>query len=252
MFVQRLNWAGVLVRYNQTTIVIDPLYYVNEGFFGKTHETFHSLDEFGPVDAVLVTHVHSDHFDHKAIVTFYGKHTPVFLPSESAEAAKSTELTNVTGVAKHQSIEIGDLTITATYAVDGLGDPQISWIVQAGEAKLIHTGDTLWHGYWWKIAEEYGPIDIACLPVNAAMIQEEGVIPSHQPICLTPEQAVAAGAILKAKWLLPIHYGAFHNPPGYQQTPDILTRLTASAKERDLSLLLLKSSESFEIASCCQ
>lgn len=252
MFVQRLNWAGVLIRYKETTIVIDPLYHVNESFFGTSHEPFHSLDEFGPVDAVLVTHVHSDHFDHKAIVASYGKTTPVYLPEESEEVARSTELVNVTGVVKHQTFRIGDLSVTATHAVDGLGDPQIAWIVQAGETKLIHSGDTLWHGYWWRIAEEYGPFDIACLPVNAAMIHEEGVIPSGQPICLSPEQAVSAGAILRVKWLLPIHYAAFHNPPGYQQTTDIITRLNTSAKERDLSLLLLKPSESFEIASCCR
>ncbi|MDQ3708194.1 MAG: AbrB/MazE/SpoVT family DNA-binding domain-containing protein [Actinomycetota bacterium] len=27
--------------------------------------------------------------------------------------------------------------------------------------RILHAGDTLWHGYWWRTAEEHWPVDTA-------------------------------------------------------------------------------------------
>jgi L-ascorbate metabolism protein UlaG (beta-lactamase superfamily) len=123
----------------------------------------------------------------------------------------------------------------------------VAWILEAEGKKIIHAGDTLWHGHWWNIANQYGPFDATCLPVNGAVIQEEGMTYSDQPICLTPEQAVSAAQILGAKMLIPIHYGAFHNPPIYNETPDIIERLTAASTAKGVPIHLLKNSENIAI-----
>ncbi|MEW9700940.1 MBL fold metallo-hydrolase [Paenibacillus sp. SI8] len=242
MNIQRLPWAGIRVQFETTSIVIDPLYNFPSKF-GQPHEPMHALHEFGPVDAVLITHHHGDHFDPEAIVAFYGENIPVYLPAESLELARDTKLTNVHGVALGDSIQIGTLTAAPTYSVDGMGDPQVAWTVQGGGKKMIHCGDTLWHGYWWKIAKTYGPFDAVCLPVNGAVLQLPGVTPSGQPISLTPEQAVSAAVILGAANLVPIHYGAVHHPPIYNQTPDLYNRLEAAAAKAEVNLTLLKPKE---------
>ncbi len=246
MIIQKLPWAGIRVQSGTTNVVIDPLYHFPSKF-GQPHEPFYPFDEFGPVDAVLITHHHQDHFDPYAITAYYGSDIPVYLPQQTVELARNTSLTNVRGASIDESFTIGDLTATATYSVDGVGDAQVAWIVEGGGTKLIHCGDTLWHGYWWKIAKAYGPFDAACLPVNAAVLELPGMTPSGQPITLSPEQAVSAATLLGAKSLVPIHYVAIHTPPIYTETPDIINRLTKAVVELELNLAILNTKETLTL-----
>jgi L-ascorbate metabolism protein UlaG (beta-lactamase superfamily) len=247
MIIQKLPWAGIRIQGETTNVVIDPLFHFPTKF-NQPHETFYPLNEFGPVDAVLITHHHGDHFDPKAISTYYGDDIPVYIPKETAELARKTSLNNIHEASLGESFTIGDLTVTATYSVDGIGDPQVAWIVESGGKKLIHCGDTLWHGYWWTIARTYGPFDAACLPVNAAVLELPGMIPSGQPITLSPEQAVSAAIVLGATTLVPIHYTAIHHPPLYTETPNILVRLQAANANNKLNLAILASKETLSIS----
>ena len=189
------------------------------------------LSVFGEADAVLITHLHEDRFDPTAIIDAYGAAIPVYVPAGMENTARSAGLTNVYGVEVNSHVELGsDVKATALPSVDGLGDIQVAWVVEGAGHKIIHCGDTLWHGYWWSFAEKYGPFDAAFLPVNGAVLELPGMMPSGQPICLTPEQAVAASAILGARVLVPIHYGTMQYPPIYNETPNIAARLAAASK----------------------
>lgn len=240
--IQKLPWAGIRAQDGSTAIAIDPLYHF-PARYGQSHETLHPLSEFGNVDAVLITHHHEDHFDPEAIREYYGEDVPVFMPAESTALAAKAGLTNVHGATPGQSFTVGTLRVSAVPSVDGTGDAQVAWVVEGGGRKIIHAGDTLWHGYWWEIAAEHGPFEAACLPVNGAVLEiPELSPPSGQPICLTPEQAVSAATILGAKRLVPIHHTAIHFPPLYRQTPDLMERLTASAHGQiELCVLQVKT-----------
>ncbi|MGM0884643.1 MAG: MBL fold metallo-hydrolase [Bacillota bacterium] len=229
MNIQKLPWAGIRLISGTTAIVIDPLFNFPSKF-GQPHDSLYPLDEFGAVAAVLITHQHGDHFDPEAIATYYGEDIPVYVPAEAHNLTNSGKLKDIRGVFPEDSFQVGAFTVTAAQSVDGVGDPQVAWIVEDREKKVIHCGDTLWHGYWWKFAKTFGPFDAACLPVNGAVIELPGLTPSGQPICLTPEQAVSAANILGANTLVPIHYGTIHHPPVYQQTPNLLDRLRTAAK----------------------
>ncbi|RNB90417.1 MBL fold metallo-hydrolase [Brevibacillus fluminis] len=245
MNIQKLPWAGIRLESATTAVVIDPLYHF-PGHFGQPHEPLSPLDAFGSVDAILITHHHSDHFDPKAIALFYGDDIPVYMPAESLELIQPGKLKNIRGVNRGESIQLGDMTVTATYSVDGVGDPQVAWIVQSGQKKAIHCGDTLWHGYWWSIARSFGPFDVACLPVNGAVVELSGLTPSGQPISMNPEQAIAAANILGVTQLIPIHYGLIHHPPVYRQTPELLERLQAAAGE-EVNVRFLHTGERINI-----
>jgi hypothetical protein len=53
-------------------------------------------------------------------------------------------------------------------------------LVEADGIKLMHFGDTLWHGYWWKIRARCGPPHVAFLQINGAITQ----FPNMKPICV--------------------------------------------------------------------
>lgn len=246
MNIKKLPWAGIRIEMEKLSIVIDPLYHFPEKL-GKPQEPLYPLSSFGPAAAVLITHQHPDHFDPQAIIDAYGSEIPVFVPREIAAVAVQSGLKHVTGVDVGEACTVGDFTIIAAPSADGSGDPQISWIVRGEGKQIIHAGDTLWHGHWWKLVKAYGEFDAACLPVNGAVTQFPGVSPhSNQPICLTPEQAVTAAEILRAKTLIPIHYKTANHPPIYTQTPDLLNRLTQSAENR-VKLAILQTNELVEI-----
>ncbi|MBB6669823.1 MBL fold metallo-hydrolase [Cohnella nanjingensis] len=246
MNVQKLPWAGIRVTSGTSAVVIDPLYNFPTKY-GSSNEPLFPLRAFGPANAVLITHEHGDHFDPAAIIDAYGPNVPVFLPAESVAVALAAGLTNATGASVGEAFRIGAFTATATYSVDGVGDCQVAWVVDDGERRLFHGGDTLWHGYWWKIAKAFGPFDAVCLPVNGAILERPDMTPfSGMPITLIPEQAVAAAVVLGAKRLVPIHHTAIHKPPLYRQTDDWQGRLRSSADGK-MEVALLASKESITL-----
>ena len=88
----------------------------------------------------------------------------------------------------------GPFTLTALPAVDGVGDPQVAWLVEADGVRVLHLGDTMFHGYWWRMALRHGPFDVVLVPVNGAVVGFPHRTPaSPLPVALDPEQAAVAG-----------------------------------------------------------
>lgn len=248
MFIKRLPWSGVILQTKTTSIVIDPIYNVNTGFFGEPRTAFYPLTELESVKAVLITHTHSDHFDPQAILEFIRKDVPVYIPEHSIVEPDISKQLNLIELGLGDSVTVGDFELTASYSVDGLGDNQVSWIIKDGTHTVLHSGDTLWHGYWWRMSKQYGPFDVAFLPINGAIIEDPDLEPSGEPICLLPEQAVSAAKVLSAHNLVPIHYASFHSPPHYRETEAALVRLHAAANAKQVSVQILKPGESLTLS----
>jgi L-ascorbate metabolism protein UlaG (beta-lactamase superfamily) len=128
--------------------------------------------------------------------------------------------------------QIGPFRITAAPAVDGVGDPQRTYIVEAGGFRILHAGDTMNHGYWWAIAQQAGPIDVAFMPINAPVVN----LPHLQPpspfhAVMSPEEAVVAATILGASTVVPIHYGDIKVPNAYEETENHISRFKSRAEK---------------------
>ncbi|NGQ94951.1 MBL fold metallo-hydrolase [Brevibacillus sp. SYP-B805] len=250
MILQKLPWACILLQTEKTTLLIDPLGETTSpgnpagAWMGAPGEPIVPLSDVPGVAGVLITHVHPDHFDPAAILGAYGADIPLLLPEESADVARKAGFRHVRGMSVGGVYRIGEAAITATYAVDGFGTPQVAWIVEGNGKKVIHCGDTLWHGYWWKIARLYGPFHAACLPVNGPILEVPGLArQSRVEAAMSPEQAVEAAYLLEADKMVPMHYGTFHNPPCYRETDNVVERVLARAQERSLDVRIMKTGE---------
>lgn len=231
--IQRLAWAGIRLQLPQATLFIDPL--INPDAWGPALK-----DAMVPVsDAVgdtfvLITHAHPDHFDAKAAAQALSK-GGTFVYPVGTNPLPIPQGARARPAALWEPQLLGDFTATPVPAADGYGDPQVSWVISAGGRRIFHGGDTLWHGSWWRIGRQFGPFDVAFLPVNGAQFGWRKPV-SGQPGVLTPEQAVAAATILGARRLVPIHYGVTGIDQEYIEVDDPIGRLRKAAHDKSLSI----------------
>jgi L-ascorbate metabolism protein UlaG (beta-lactamase superfamily) len=237
--IQKLAWAGVRLVLDKATLFLDPL--VNPDVWGPALK-----EKIIPIEAadgdrfVLVTHRHPDHFDPVAIRKALGETGILVCNSDVASLAAGAGF-RVRVAETYEPVLLGDFTATAVPATDGYGDPQVSWIVSGGGRRILHCGDTLWHGTWWRIGRQYGPFDAAFLPINGARFEWRKPV-SDVPAVLTPEQAVAAAVIVHAKIVVPIHYGV-SGAEGYKELPDCERLLFAAAQKRGIAVEVVPPGE---------
>jgi L-ascorbate metabolism protein UlaG (beta-lactamase superfamily) len=266
MKVRWLGWAGVEIEAQGAAVVIDPL--------GEPAATFAALGS-GEVElptvtapaaraavAGLVSHLHRDHADAGALAAALAPegtvHEPNWPGGEAAEnlalAQASAELQQA-GLGRRQvepweRIEVGPFAITALPAVDGLGDPQLSWLVEAEGCRVLHLGDTIFHGYWWRMSRRHGPFDVVFAPVNGPVIDFPHLQPpSALAAAMEPEQAALAGDLLRARVVVPMHYDGFGANPWYRPIGDAADRFRAAAAGRSFAARVLTPGESLELGS---
>ncbi|ANW65377.1 metal-dependent hydrolase [Mycobacterium sp. djl-10] len=246
MLVRRLGWAGLEIESGGHRLVIDYVRDISPLFSGW-NDGAGLLPPSGTVDAALVTHLHRDHTDAAALAQVLAPGAPVLRPApgHGDDADNVTTLQAESELSAHRlSVEIADtwstrelggFSVTAVPAIDGLGDPQVSWVVQADGHTLFHGGDTMFHGSWWHIARRYRPFDVVFLPANGAVVD----VPHLQPpsplaAAMDPTQAAAAAEILDARYAVPMHYEAEHphKVAGYVEVGDPAGEFRARTPQR--------------------
>jgi len=259
--LRRLGWAGVEMDYDGETLLIDYLQNTESLVqLRSAEEFFPPSSKPGQAIGALVTHLHPDHADPKALHEALLPGALVLRPEPAKGTAADLALTMETE--KHfidhrlavklmkpwDAQKIGPFEITAVPAVCGFGDPQVSWVVQCEGTTIFHAGDTLFHGNWWRIANCFGPPDIAFLPINGPLIDFPILQPaSSMEAVMTPEQAAVAANILQAKCSVPIHYEAMHKPPIYIETPNALARFIKQSNHTNTHFTLKEPGDWFKL-----
>lgn len=232
---QRLAWAGIRLQLDDACVFLDPLVSTNV-WEGALRDPLVPVGDARGGRWVLVSHRHPDHCDPAAIRAALGDEGTLLYPAQGGAPAVSG--VKMRAAALYEPQLLGNFTATAVPAVDGYGDPQVSWIVSAGGRRIIHCGDTLWHGGWWHIGRQFGPFDAAFLPINGARFSWRKPV-SDVPAVMTAEQAVAAAAVIGARRIVPIHYGVA-GADGYAEDPHAERELLAHAARRGIAVQILR------------
>jgi len=268
MRVRRLGWAGVEIEAEGATVVIDPLADPGATFAAlgdRAREVqlpaIVAPDAQGTAVAGLVTHLHRDHTDAGALGAALADDATVHEPlwpggkdfENLAVAQGNAELEQAglrrRAVETWESVEAGPFALTALPAVDGLGDPQVSWVVEAEDRRVLHLGDTIFHGYWWRMAQRHGPFDVVLAPINGARVNFPHLQPpSPLSAAMEPEQAAIAGELLGAGTLIPIHFDGYAIDPWYRPVDEPVARFEAATSDRPYEVRMLEPGESIEPA----
>jgi L-ascorbate metabolism protein UlaG (beta-lactamase superfamily) len=245
MKITRLGWAGLQLDAAGETTIVDLLQDLAPmaQHIGTPHTPLPGPSRPGAVSLALVTHLHRDHTDPDAIAAALAPGGLLLRPAraegeflETAAVQPVEDRLAELGidqriVAPWETVAAGPFTVTAIPAVDGFGDPQVGWVVEAEGTRILHHGDTLFHGSWWHARMRLGAPDVAFLPTNGPLVS----LPHRQPgspveAVMGPREAAAAAAILQAGLAVPIHYDAIHHPPVYVQTDDPAERFLREAE----------------------
>ncbi|MDW5594128.1 MBL fold metallo-hydrolase [Conexibacter stalactiti] len=263
MRIRRLGWAGLELEVDGESAVVDLFEDASalEPFVGPPHGPLPAPAAAGTIATALVTHLHSDHADPAAIAAALRPEGLLLRPAPApaggplengalvlAEQGIAEREISTQTVEPWESVTRGPFTFIAVPAVDGFGDPQVSWAIEAGGVRILHAGDTIFHGSWWLTKLRLGTFDAVFLPVNGPRVS----LPHRQPpspfaAAMDPQQAAVAAAILGARLAVPIHYDTLNGPPLYEQVDGPAASFLAAAREAGVTARVLETGETLEL-----
>ncbi len=253
----RLVWFGhstFLVQMSNKNVLIDPMFgdvpaphpLLGVKRFGK--ELPITIKKLPQIDAVLISHDHYDHLDYGSIQQLKDKVKAFYVPLGVGVhlEAWGVERTRITELDWWEEASLGDLTFRATpaqhFSGRGFSDRAktlwCSWILQSSTENIFFSGDSGYAEHFKEIGAKYGPFDFAML--------ECGQYNKLWPVVhMFPEETVLAGADLKAKTIMPIHWGAFKL--AHHSWTDPVERVIKKANELEVDLITPVIGESIEL-----
>ena len=160
---------------------------------------------YSGIDAVVLSHLHLDHFD-LASLRVLGPDVQVVAPRGAAGLLRRSGFERVTELAPGEATSIGGLSVTATRAAHGGFRPPfgpraeaVGYVLASAKTRVYFAGDT---DLFPEMAELGADLDVALLPVW-------GWGPTLGPGHLDPARAATALRLLRPSFAMPIHWGTF-------------------------------------------
>jgi L-ascorbate metabolism protein UlaG (beta-lactamase superfamily) len=201
----------------------------------------------GPPDAVLISHLHRDHFDAPSLREL-GREMRLIAPPGGARLARRLGIDRVEELSVGDSTSVGGVSVTATPAVHGgarnVVGPAVTPLgyLLEGDSRVYFAGDT----DLFDEMTDLGQIDVALVPVWG---WGTGVGSGH----LDPRGAAEAVALLRPRIAIPIHWGTLH-PMGRRRAmrrhlvdPPREFAAHAGREAPDVDVRVLEPGESFGI-----
>jgi L-ascorbate metabolism protein UlaG (beta-lactamase superfamily) len=213
-------WFGhssYLLHCRGINILVDPIFSAYASPVPWTVKAFpganiYSAADMPPIDILLITHNHYDHLDKRTLSQLIPKTKVCYAPLGAGRDIPVNHRYNIpiTEMDWWETVEPMDqLQLTATPArhFSGRGFKRggslwTSYVLHLYGYTIYIGGDSGYDTHFRQIGDKYGPFDIAIL--------ECGQYNESWPyIHMFPEQTFQAGKDLRAKALMPVHWGKF-------------------------------------------
>jgi L-ascorbate metabolism protein UlaG (beta-lactamase superfamily) len=213
-----VNHSTVLLQTENVNILTDPVWSRRVSpvqFAGPARHRAPGLrfEDLPPLDCLLISHNHYDHFDVPTLKRIAAAHRPaVFCPLGLASPLRRLGFGEVCELDWRQSQPWQGLRMhcvpaqhfSARTPWDRNRTLWCGWVVESPHGNLYFAGDTGFCNVFSEVRDRLAPIRLALLPIGA--YDPEWFM---GPIHMTPEQAVEAREILGAAAAAAIHFGTF-------------------------------------------
>jgi len=261
--VQFIGTATVIIRYQGFTILTDPNFlhkgeHVHLGY-GLTSERKTNpaieFDKLPPIDLVVLSHYHGDHFD-QVVEEKLNRATPIVTPKEASERLKRMGFTRTIGLSSWDRLEVSKgaarLRVTAMPGRHGpagvavLLPKVMGAILDFGanaalpDYRMYISGDTLVYDDIRAIPQRFPNIDLALLHLGGTRIL--GVV----KVTMDGKDGVRMMQVVRPRKTVPIHYDdydVFKSP-----LADFAREVKAAELEKDVVYLAHGETYSFSPA----
>ncbi|MDR1054724.1 MAG: MBL fold metallo-hydrolase [Prevotellaceae bacterium] len=249
-------WFGhssYLIQSKGFTILVDPVFsgygspvcFVNKNINGSN---IYNLKDLPPIDLLIITHDHYDHFDYKTVCKLRKTDTKAVVPMGVETTMDYWGWKNE----KFKEVNWGDslsiaqdilLVSTPTQHFSGRRYRRnktlwTSYVLEIHGYRIFIGGDGGYNKHFKDIGDKYGPFDLALL--------ENG---QYSPYWLSshcyPEQTVRAAIELQAKMILPVHWAKFSAT--YHPWNEPVKRLLPQADSLGVKVTVPKIGEPYTI-----
>lgn len=240
-----LVWFGhssYFMQLDGKKFLVDPVFSGHASPIKFTTKSFrgsdvYTADDIPQIDFLLLTHDHYDHLDYKTIVQLKRKTDKVItgLGVGAHLQRWGFDPGRITEMDWNEEIKFENFTINTLAARHFSGRTfkrnislWLSFVLNTSSKKIFIGGDSGYDTHFKTIGEKFGPFDIAVL--------ESGQYNTYWKfIHMMPEETVQAAIDLKAKNLLPVHWGKFSLSLHAWDEP--ITKVMSEASRQGINVL---------------
>lgn len=205
-----LTWIGhasFLIQFPDMNAMVDPNF-ANWLFWQKrVRKAGLKLQDVPPLDLVMITHAHFDHF-HRASLRKLPTRIAV-VPWGVGDLVKGLGFERVVELEWWESFSHGDWKVTFTpskhWGARVIHDDHRGFggfVLEHSGRRIYHAGDSAYFNGFQEIGKRCQP-EIALLPIGAYFPD------SFRRVHMGPDEALQVFKDLEASWMVPMHYGSF-------------------------------------------
>jgi L-ascorbate metabolism protein UlaG (beta-lactamase superfamily) len=206
-----ITWIGhasFLVQFTDLNVLIDPNFANWLFLLKRVKRSGIKIEHLPPIDLVLLTHAHFDHF-HKSTLRRLPHPKIALMPWGMGDLAVNLGFGRVIELQWWESFANKEWKVTLTpskhWGARTLHDHHRGYggfILEHQGRSIYHAGDSAYFHGFQQIGRRMSP-EIALLPIGAYHPE------TFRKVHMGPDQAIKAFQNLKARWLIPMHYGTF-------------------------------------------
>jgi len=231
-----ITWIGhasFLIQFTDLNVLIDPNFANWLFLLKRVKRAGMKIKDLPPIDLVLLTHAHFDHF-HKPSLRRLPHPKIAVMPWGMADLARDLGFERTVELDWWETFCHKDWKVTFTpsqhWGARTLQDHHRGYggfVLEHQGRKIYHAGDSAYFDGFKQVGQHLAP-EIALLPIGAYHPE------TFRKVHMGPDEAVKAFKDLKSKFLVPMHYGTFKlsfealdEPPRWLREIVVQEKLTA-------------------------
>lgn len=206
-----ITWIGhasFLIQFSDLNVLVDPNFANWLFFLKRVRRAGLKIKDLPPIDLVLLTHAHFDHF-HKPSLRKLPEPKIGVMPWGVGELAKGLGFGRVIELQTWESFSSGGWKVTLTpakhWGARTIHDDHRGYggfVLENQGRRIYHAGDSAYFDGFVEIGKRCKP-EIALLPIGAYYPD------SFRQVHMGPDEALKVFKDVGAEWFIPMHFGAF-------------------------------------------